>query len=107
MDTSDPQQQDAALTIQTKYRQYNAKKVVQGKKEEQAAVKIQSGFRGYQDRQKVKGMRSVTNAHYMYMYNKNNSHIYIQLSQSLFYRYINCTTPHHLKMYITLDCSFS
>ena len=57
VDPSDPQQQGAALTIQTKYRQYNAKKVVEEKKQEQAAVKIQAGFRGHQDREKVKSMR--------------------------------------------------
>jgi hypothetical protein len=57
VDTSDPQQQEAALKIQTKYRQYHAKQVVDAKRKEVAAVKIQAGYRGFQDRQKVKEMR--------------------------------------------------
>ena len=57
IDSTNPEQQDAALTIQTKYRQHHAKKCVKEKREEKAATKIQSGYRGFQDRQKVKAMR--------------------------------------------------
>ncbi|XP_071095775.1 enolase-phosphatase E1-like isoform X6 [Haliotis cracherodii] len=53
VDPADPQQQDAALTIQTNYRQHAAKEEVQGMREEEAATVIQSGVRGYIDRQKV------------------------------------------------------
>ena len=57
VDPSDPEQQDAALRIQTKYRQHHAKQVVEEKREEAAATKIQAGFRGMQDRNKVKEMK--------------------------------------------------
>eukprot|EP00918_Siedleckia_nematoides_P057659 GHVU01125691.1.p1 GENE.GHVU01125691.1~~GHVU01125691.1.p1 ORF type:complete len:387 (+),score=112.23 GHVU01125691.1:404-1564(+) len=53
VDAADPQQQDAALRIQTKYRQFHARKVVQTKREEKAATTIQAGFRGYSERKKV------------------------------------------------------
>ncbi|KAL5019500.1 hypothetical protein ScPMuIL_002392 [Solemya velum] len=53
IDPADQNQQEAALAIQTKYRQHAAQKEVEVLKEEDAAVKIQAGFRGYQDRQKV------------------------------------------------------
>ncbi|XP_067676890.1 DNA ligase 1-like isoform X3 [Haliotis asinina] len=53
VDPANPQQQDAALTIQTNYRQHAAKEEVQGMREEEAAIVIQSGVRGYMDRQKV------------------------------------------------------
>ncbi|XP_046543957.1 enolase-phosphatase E1-like isoform X4 [Haliotis rubra] len=53
VDPANPQQQDAALTIQTNYRQHAAKEEVQGMREEEAATVIQSGVRGYMDRQKV------------------------------------------------------
>ncbi|XP_062608758.1 abnormal spindle-like microcephaly-associated protein homolog isoform X5 [Saccostrea cucullata] len=56
-DPGDPQQQEAALKIQTEYRRHHAEQEVKGMKEEEAAVKIQSGFRGYQDRQKVLEMK--------------------------------------------------
>lgn len=56
-DPGDPQQQDAALKIQTEFRRHHAEQEVEHMKEEDAAVKIQSGFRGYQDRQKVLEMK--------------------------------------------------
>ncbi|XP_056013302.1 abnormal spindle-like microcephaly-associated protein homolog isoform X6 [Ostrea edulis] len=56
-DPGDPQQQEAALKIQTEYRRHHAEQEVDTLKEEDAAVKIQSGFRGYQDRQKVLQMK--------------------------------------------------
>nr|XP_022325725.1 abnormal spindle-like microcephaly-associated protein homolog isoform X5 [Crassostrea virginica] len=56
-DPGDPQQQEAALKIQTEYRRHHAEQEVEHMKEEDAAVKIQSGFRGYQDRQKVLEMK--------------------------------------------------
>ncbi|XP_064651526.1 caldesmon-like isoform X12 [Lineus longissimus] len=57
VDPSDPQQQEAATAIQTKFRQYEAKKQVKQMQEEKAAVTIQAGVRGYQDRKKVSEMR--------------------------------------------------
>ncbi|KAK3584106.1 hypothetical protein CHS0354_021169 [Potamilus streckersoni] len=57
VDTSDPQQQDAAVKIQTQYRQHAAKKEVEQLEKEDAALKIQAGFRGYNDRQKVLEMK--------------------------------------------------
>ena len=50
VDPSDPEQQAAALKIQTKYRQHNAKQQVEQVRQEKAATKIQSGFRGHRDR---------------------------------------------------------
>ena len=57
IDPSDPEQQQAALLIQTKYRQFSAKKTVEEMKREQAAVKIQSGYRGMHDRNRVKSLK--------------------------------------------------
>ena len=57
VDPSSEEQQEAALKIQTKYRQHHAKQVVEEKREEQAAIKIQAGYRGMQDRNKVKEMK--------------------------------------------------
>lgn len=51
------QQEDAALKIQTKYRQFSAKQEVEEMRQDNAAVKIQAGYRGYVDRQKVKAVR--------------------------------------------------
>ena len=48
IDPSDPTQQDAALAIQTKFRQHAAKQEVEVIREEKAATKIQAGFRGHQ-----------------------------------------------------------
>lgn len=56
-DPGDPQQQEAALKIQTEFRRHHAEQEVEHMKEEDAAVKIQSGFRGFQDRQKVLEMK--------------------------------------------------
>ncbi|XP_021374264.1 titin-like isoform X3 [Mizuhopecten yessoensis] len=53
VDSGDPQQQDAALKIQTEYRRHSAKKEVDDMREEDAATTIQAGVRGHQDRQKV------------------------------------------------------
>ncbi|XP_050417285.1 retinitis pigmentosa 1-like 1 protein isoform X4 [Patella vulgata] len=53
VDAGDPQQQDAALKIQTEVRKHQASKEVLTMEEEQAAVRIQAGFRGYQDRQEI------------------------------------------------------
>lgn len=50
IDPSDPNQQDAALAIQTKFRQHAAKQEVEVIREEKAATKIQAGFRGHQGR---------------------------------------------------------
>lgn len=57
IDPSNPEQQDAALKIQTQYRKHRATEEVQQLREEQAATKIQAGIRGYRDRQRVKKMR--------------------------------------------------
>ncbi|XP_069115705.1 neurofilament heavy polypeptide-like [Argopecten irradians] len=57
VDSGDPQQQDAALKIQTEYRRHSAKKEVEGMREEDAATTIQAGVRGHQDRQKVDEMK--------------------------------------------------
>ena len=54
VDPSDPQQQEAALKIQTQYRQHSSQQEVAEMKEEEAAVKIQAGFRGYIDRQEIR-----------------------------------------------------
>ncbi|XP_061193150.1 DNA ligase 1-like isoform X5 [Saccostrea echinata] len=56
-DPGDPQQQEAALKIQTEFRRHHAEQEVNSMKEEEAAIKIQSGFRGFQDRQKVLEMK--------------------------------------------------
>lgn len=56
VDSGDPQQQDAALKIQTEYRRHAAANEVESMKEEDAALTIQSSFRGHQDREKVKQM---------------------------------------------------
>ncbi|CAH1796274.1 unnamed protein product [Owenia fusiformis] len=58
VDPSDPEQQAAALKIQTKYRQHNAKQQVEQVRQEKAATKIQSGFRGHRDREKVKELKA-------------------------------------------------
>ncbi|XP_052805347.1 uncharacterized protein LOC128234843 isoform X5 [Mya arenaria] len=58
VDPSSPQQQDAALTIQTNYRKHTAEQQVENMKEDEAAEKIQAGFRGYQDRQKFADLKS-------------------------------------------------
>jgi hypothetical protein len=52
------EQEGAALKIQTKYRQFTAKKEVQEMREDQAAVKIQAGYRGYRDRRRVKALKN-------------------------------------------------
>lgn len=51
VDANSPQQQEAALKIQTNYRKHDAEQKVAAMKEEEAAEKIQAGFRGFQDRQ--------------------------------------------------------
>ncbi len=51
------EQEDAALKIQTKYRQFSAKQEVEEMRHDNAAVRIQAGYRGYLDRQKVKAVR--------------------------------------------------
>ncbi|XP_052060997.1 glutamic acid-rich protein-like isoform X6 [Mytilus californianus] len=56
VDSGDPQQQDAALKIQTEFRRHDAVKKVETMQEEEAALTIQSSFRGHQDREKVKQM---------------------------------------------------
>ncbi|VDI75234.1 Hypothetical predicted protein [Mytilus galloprovincialis] len=56
VDSGDPQQQDAALKIQTEFRRHDAVKKFEVMKEEEAALTIQSSFRGHQDREKVKQM---------------------------------------------------
>ncbi|XP_052283961.1 uncharacterized protein LOC127880669 isoform X2 [Dreissena polymorpha] len=58
VDPGSPQQQDAALTIQTNYRKHTAEKDVAKLREDEAAEKIQAGFRGYQDRQKFSEIKS-------------------------------------------------
>ena len=51
------EQDIAAIKIQTKYRQYRSKKLVQGIREERAAIKIQAAARGYLARVNVRQMR--------------------------------------------------
>ncbi|XP_060585653.1 cilia- and flagella-associated protein 251-like isoform X6 [Ruditapes philippinarum] len=51
VDANSPQQQEAALKIQTNYRKHDAEQKVAAMKEEEAAEKIQAGFRGFQERQ--------------------------------------------------------
>lgn len=51
VDANSPQQQEAALKIQTNYRKHDAEQKVAAMKEDEAAEKIQAGFRGFQDRQ--------------------------------------------------------
>ncbi|KAK0044322.1 nucleolin 2-like isoform X7, partial [Biomphalaria pfeifferi] len=53
---NDQQQNNAAVLIQTQYRQKEAKEEVQELRMEQAAIKIQSGFRGHMDREQVRKM---------------------------------------------------
>ncbi|KAH9489470.1 hypothetical protein Btru_037730 [Bulinus truncatus] len=55
---NDQQQNNAAVMVQTQYRQHTAKEEVQELRREQAAIKIQSGFRGYVDREHVRKMRT-------------------------------------------------
>ena len=57
VDPSDPSQNEAALKIQTQFRQHSAKQEVEEKKEEVAATRIQAGFRGYLDREEVKKLK--------------------------------------------------
>jgi len=50
--------EEAAVKIQTKYRQYRAKSLVSSMRQERnAAVKIQAGYRGFKARQQVEQMR--------------------------------------------------
>jgi hypothetical protein len=60
IDPSNPEQQDAALKIQTQYRKHRATEDVQQLREDQAATKIQAYLRGCRDRQRVKEMRYVS-----------------------------------------------
>ena len=55
----DAQQQEAAVKIQSKYRQFQSKSLVDDMRQEAAATKIQAGIRGYRDRKKVKTIRLV------------------------------------------------
>ncbi|GFR62767.1 abnormal spindle-like microcephaly-associated protein homolog isoform X2 [Elysia marginata] len=57
VDPSDPQQQQAAVTIQTQFRQHSAKGEVKAMREEDAATRIQAGFRGFIDREQVRTMK--------------------------------------------------
>ena len=52
------EQDEAAVTIQTKYRQFQAKSQADDLRIENAAVKIQAGLRGYQARKRVQQIRS-------------------------------------------------
>ena len=54
------EQDIAAIKIQTKYRQYLAKRYVNGIREERAAIKIQAGYHGWVARKEVQRMRSET-----------------------------------------------
>ena len=47
----------AAIKIQTKYRQFRAKKQVSTVREKRAAIKIQAGWHGYIARKEVQLMR--------------------------------------------------
>lgn len=58
VDPSDPEQNTAALKIQTQFRQHSAKQEVTEMKEELAATRIQAGFRGYLDREEVRKMKA-------------------------------------------------
>lgn len=58
IDSSDPQQNQAALAIQTQFRQHSAKQEVATMKEELAATRIQAGVRGYLDREQVREMKA-------------------------------------------------
>jgi len=60
---NDPEQKDAAVLIQTKYRQFQAKNVVDDLRQEKAAIQIQSGVRGYKARQRVKNIRYLIGLH--------------------------------------------
>ncbi|KAK3762337.1 hypothetical protein RRG08_057782 [Elysia crispata] len=57
VDPHDPQQQQAAVTIQSQYRQHSAKSEVKAMREEDAATRIQAGFRGFIDREQVRSMK--------------------------------------------------
>jgi len=62
----------AAVMIQTKVRQVQAKNRVGAMRhEKQAAVKIQAGYRGFKARQKVRRMKYAT----AYCNNNNNNNI--------------------------------
>lgn len=62
VDPSDPEQNTAALKIQTQFRQHSAKQEVTEMKEELAATRIQAGFRGYLDREEVRKMKKGSQA---------------------------------------------
>jgi hypothetical protein len=57
IDPSDLTQQDAALKIQTKFRQHHAKHIVKTKREEKAATTIQAGYRGFLDRRRISDIK--------------------------------------------------
>jgi hypothetical protein len=75
----------AAVTIQTKYRQYQAKSTVDEKRREIAAIKVQSAARGFLARQRVKRMRFDSPFSYFLTYGK------------FLYWLLNLTVLHALK----------
>jgi hypothetical protein len=53
------EEREAAVLIQTKYRQYEAKSLTDDLRQQNAAVKIQAGIRGYLTRKQLKASRYV------------------------------------------------
>jgi hypothetical protein len=53
------EEREAAVLIQTKYRQYEAKTLADDLRQNNAAVKIQAGIRGYLTRQQLKASQYV------------------------------------------------
>lgn len=57
VDVNNDEQQDAAVKIQTKYRQHQSKGVVDQMRQDKAATKIQAGIRGHLGRRRVANLR--------------------------------------------------
>ncbi|VDP48037.1 unnamed protein product [Echinostoma caproni] len=53
MSSSNPEQKEAAVVIQSEYRRHRASREVNELRQQKAAVQIQSAFRGYRERKSI------------------------------------------------------